>query len=115
MAYEARQTILSPSIQPIPKDLWVRIVWSRARVVCTGAQTQRRGPLWQAGRAVLDEVAICRRASDPLAGFYRTVITIESVDIRRIKANVRVIAATHQNLETRVKMACSREGLVSSS
>ena len=80
----------------------------------TGAQSQRRGRFEQAegGTLFLDEIGdmpqelqtrLLRVLSD--ANFYRVG------GHQPIKANVRVIAATHQDLDTRVRQGLFREDL----
>ncbi|MEW9899421.1 nitrogen regulation protein NR(I) [Chitinivorax sp. PXF-14] len=98
----------------IPKDLLESELFGHERGAFTGAQTQRRGRFEQAegGTLFLDEIGdmpadlqtrLLRVLSD---GFYYRV-----GGHTPIKANVRVIAATHQNLETRVKDGAFREDL----
>ena len=98
----------------IPKDLLESELFGHERGAFTGAQTQRRGRFEQAegGTLFLDEIGdmpaelqtrLLRVLSD--GHFYRVG------GHQPIKANVRVIAATHQNLETRVKDGLFREDL----
>jgi two-component system nitrogen regulation response regulator GlnG len=98
----------------IPKDLLESELFGHERGAFTGAQTQRRGRFEQAdgGTLFLDEIGdmpaelqtrLLRVLSD--GHFYRVG------GHSPIKANVRVIAATHQNLETRVKDGLFREDL----
>ena len=98
----------------IPKDLLESELFGHERGAFTGAQTQRRGRFEQAegGTLFLDEIGdmppdlqtrLLRVLSD---GFFYRVGGHQPV-----KANVRVIAATHQNLETRVKDGLFREDL----
>src|SRR5574343_139725 len=98
----------------IPKDLLESELFGHERGAFTGAQTQRRGRFEQAegGTLFLDEIGdmpselqtrLLRVLSD---GHYYRVGGHSP-----IKANVRVIAATHQNLETRVKEGLFREDL----
>jgi two-component system nitrogen regulation response regulator GlnG len=98
----------------IPKDLLESELFGHERGAFTGAQTMRRGRFEQAegGTLFLDEIGdmpfdlqtrLLRVLSD--GNFYR-------VDGHSaIKANVRVIAATHQDLEKRVKDGVFREDL----
>ena len=98
----------------IPKDLLESELFGHERGAFTGAQTMRRGRFEQAdgGTLFLDEIGdmpaelqtrLLRVLSD--GQFYRvgghTPITV----------NVRVIAATHQELEARVKLGLFREDL----
>ncbi len=98
----------------IPKDLLESELFGHERGAFTGAQAQRRGRFEQAegGTLFLDEIGdmppelqtrLLRVLSD--GHFYRVG------GHAPIKANVRVIAATHQNLETRVKDGLFREDL----
>ena len=98
----------------IPKDLLESELFGHERGAFTGAQAQRRGRFEQAegGTLFLDEIGdmpqelqtrLLRVLSD---GHYYRVGGHSP-----IKANVRVIAATHQNLEARVRDGLFREDL----
>ncbi|WP_310565357.1 nitrogen regulation protein NR(I) [Hydrogenophaga sp.] len=98
----------------IPKDLLESELFGHERGAFTGAQTMRRGRFEQAegGTLFLDEIGdmpfdlqtrLLRVLSD--GHFYRVG------GHSAVKANVRVIAATHQNLEQRVKDGGFREDL----
>ena len=98
----------------IPKDLLESELFGHERGAFTGAQTMRRGRFEQAegGTLFLDEIGdmpfdlqtrLLRVLSD--GHFYR----VGGHD--SLKSNVRVIAATHQNLETRVAEGLFREDL----
>ncbi len=98
----------------IPKDLLESELFGHERGAFTGAQTMRRGRFEQAdgGTLFLDEIGdmpfdlqtrLLRVLSD--GSFYRVG------GHSAVKANVRVIAATHQNLEQRVKEGAFREDL----
>lgn len=98
----------------IPKDLLESELFGHERGAFTGAQTMRRGRFEQAegGTLFLDEIGdmpfdlqtrLLRVLSD--GHFYRVG------GHNAIKANVRVIAATHQDLEVRVKEGNFREDL----
>ena len=98
----------------IPKDLLESELFGHERGAFTGAQTMRRGRFEQAdgGTLFLDEIGdmpfdlqtrLLRVLSD--GQFYRVG------GHQPLKANVRVIAATHQNLEERVKDGAFREDL----
>jgi len=98
----------------IPKDLLESELFGHERGAFTGAQTTRRGRFEQAegGTLFLDEIGdmpfdlqtrLLRVLSD--GNFYRVG------GHSAIKANVRVIAATHQDLEKRVKEGAFREDL----
>jgi two-component system nitrogen regulation response regulator GlnG len=98
----------------IPKDLLESELFGHERGAFTGAQTSRRGRFEQAegGTLFLDEIGdmpfdlqtrLLRVLSD--GHFYRVG------GHTAVKANVRVIAATHQDLEQRVKEGIFREDL----
>jgi len=98
----------------IPKDLLESELFGHERGAFTGAQTSRRGRFEQAdgGSLFLDEIGdmpfdlqtrLLRVLSD--GHFYRVG------GHSAVKANVRVIAATHQDLEQRVKEGAFREDL----
>ena len=98
----------------IPRDLLESELFGHERGAFTGAATQRRGRFEQAegGTLFLDEIGdmpaelqtrLLRVLSD--GNYYRVG------GHSPIKANVRIIAATHQNLETRVKENLFREDL----
>jgi two-component system nitrogen regulation response regulator GlnG len=98
----------------IPKDLLESELFGHERGSFTGAQAMRRGRFEQAdaGTLFLDEIGdmpselqtrLLRVLSD--GQFYRVG------GHQPIKANVRVIAATHQDLEQRVKQGLFREDL----
>ena len=99
----------------IPKDLLESELFGHERGAFTGAQTMRRGRFEQAdgGTLFLDEIGdmpfdlqtrLLRVLSD--GNFYRVG------GHTAIKTNVRVIAATHQDLEQRVKDGAFREDLL---
>src|SRR5512133_2137324 len=98
----------------IPKDLLESELFGHERGAFTGAQARRRGRFEQAdgGTLFLDEIGdmpfalqtrLLRVLSD--GHFYRVA------GHSAVKTNVRVIAATHQNLEQRVKEGAFREDL----
>ena len=98
----------------IPKDLLESELFGHERGAFTGAQSMRRGRFEQAegGTLFLDEIGdmpfdlqtrLLRVLSD--GHFYRVG------GHSAVRANVRVIAATHQHLEQRVKEGVFREDL----
>ena len=98
----------------IPRDLLESELFGHERGAFTGAQAMRRGRFEQAegGTLFLDEIGdmpaelqtrLLRVLSD---GFYYRVGGQQP-----IKADARVIAATHQNLEERVRQGLFREDL----
>ena len=102
------------NMSAIPRDLMESELFGHERGAFTGAQAMRRGRFEQAegGTLFLDEIGdmpaelqtrLLRVLSD---GFYYRVGGHQP-----IKADVRVIAATHQNLEERVRQGLFREDL----
>ncbi len=98
----------------IPRDLLESELFGHEKGAFTGAAGQRRGRFEQAenGTLFLDEIGdmpaelqtrLLRVLSD--GHFYRVG------GHQPVKANVRVIAATHQNLEDRVRQGLFREDL----
>jgi len=98
----------------MPKDLLESELFGHERGAFTGAQALRRGRFEQAegGTLFLDEIGdmpselqtrLLRVLSD--GTFYRVG------GHQQLKANVRVIAATHQELESRVRDGAFREDL----
>ncbi|WP_153100762.1 nitrogen regulation protein NR(I) [Paraburkholderia hayleyella] len=98
----------------IPKDLLESELFGHERGAFTGAQAQRLGRFEQAenGTLFLDEIGdmpfdlqtrLLRVLSD--GQFYRVG------GHQPVRANVRVIAATHQNLDARVRQGLFREDL----
>ena len=98
----------------MPKDLLESELFGHERGAFTGAQQMRRGRFEQAegGTLFLDEIGdmpadlqtrLLRVLSE--SSFYRVG------GHQPIKTNVRVIAATHQNLEARVREGAFREDL----
>jgi two-component system nitrogen regulation response regulator GlnG len=98
----------------MPKDLLESELFGHERGSFTGAQQQRRGRFEQAegGTLFLDEIGdmpaelqtrLLRVLSD--STFYRVG------GHQQMKANVRVIAATHQDLDQRVREGSFREDL----
>jgi len=111
----ARGPFISLSTAAVPKDLLESELFGHERGAFLGAQTLRRGRFEQAdgGTLFLDEIGdlpfdlqtrLLRALTD--GHFYR----IGGQD--PIKANVRIIASTHQNLEARVAAGLFREDLL---
>jgi len=110
----APQPFVAINTAAMPKDLLESELFGHERGSFTGAQQQRRGRFEQAegGTLFLDEIGdmpaelqtrLLRVLSD--GTFYRVG------GHQQIKVNVRVIAATHQNLEQRVREGTFREDL----
>ena len=108
------QPFIALNTAAIPKDLLESELFGHERGAFTGAQAMRRGRFEQAegGTLFLDEIGdmpfdlqtrLLRVLSD--GHFYRVG------GHQSLKANVRVIAATHQNLEQRVRDGLFREDL----
>ena len=110
----AAKPFIAINTAAIPRDLLESELFGHERGSFTGAQAQRRGRFEEAegGTLFLDEIGdmptelqtrLLRVLSD--GQFYRVG------GHAPIKANVRVIAATHQNLEERVRQGLFREDL----
>ena len=110
----ATKPFIAINTAAIPKELLESELFGHERGAFTGAQAMRRGRFEQAegGTLFLDEIGdmppdlqtrLLRVLSD--GQFYRVG------GHQPIKANVRIIAATHQDLETRVKSGLFREDL----
>ncbi|MFM8466556.1 MAG: nitrogen regulation protein NR(I) [Oxalobacteraceae bacterium] len=108
------QPFIALNTAAIPKDLLESELFGHERGAFTGAQSTRRGRFEQAegGTLFLDEIGdmpfdlqtrLLRVLSD--GHFYRVG------GHQPLKASVRVIAATHQNLEQRVRDGLFREDL----
>jgi two-component system nitrogen regulation response regulator GlnG len=98
----------------IPKDLLESELFGHERGAFTGAQATRRGRFEQAdgGTLFLDEIG-----DMPLDLQTRLLRVLSDGQFYRVgghspqRSNVRVIAATHQNLEERVRQGAFREDL----
>lgn len=110
----ADKAFIAINTAAIPKDLLESELFGHERGAFTGAQTMRRGRFEQAdqGTLFLDEIGdmpadlqtrLLRVLSD--GQFYRVG------GHQPIQVNVRVIAATHQDLESRVQQGLFREDL----
>ncbi|TXT23713.1 MAG: two-component system NtrC family nitrogen regulation response regulator GlnG [Gallionellaceae bacterium] len=110
----AEKAFVAINTAAIPKDLLESELFGHERGAFTGATAARRGRFEQAegGTLFLDEIGdmpaelqtrLLRVLSD--GNFYRVG------GHQPVKANVRIIAATHQNLEERVKQGLFREDL----
>jgi len=108
------KTFVAINTAAIPKDLLESELFGHERGAFTGATTTRHGRFEQAegGTLFLDEIGdmpaelqtrLLRVLSD--GNYYRVG------GHQPIKANVRIIAATHQNLDERVKQGLFREDL----
>jgi two-component system nitrogen regulation response regulator GlnG len=110
----AAQPFVAINTAAMPKDLLESELFGHERGAFTGAQAMRRGRFEQAegGTLFLDEIGdmapdlqtrLLRVLSD--GQFYRVG------GHQPLKANVRVIAATHQDLDARVREGTFREDL----
>ncbi len=110
----AERPFIALNMAAIPRDLLESELFGHERGAFTGAQAMRRGRFEQAegGTLFLDEIGdmpaelqtrLLRVLSD---GFFYRVGGHQP-----IKADVRVIAATHQNLEERARLGLFREDL----
>ncbi len=110
----ASRPFIALNTAAIPRDLLESELFGHERGAFTGAAGQRRGRFEQAdgGTLFLDEIGdmpaelqtrLLRVLSD--GQFYRVG------GHQPVKVNVRVIAATHQDLESRVKAGLFREDL----
>ena len=110
----AQGPFIALNMAAIPRELLESELFGHEKGAFTGAQTQRKGRFEQANRGTLflDEIgdmpadlqtSLLRVLSD--GNFYRVG------GHHPIKADVRIIAATHQNLEARVRKGEFREDL----
>ena len=110
----ANESFIAINTAAIPKDLLESELFGHERGAFTGAATTRHGRFEQAegGTLFLDEIGdmpaelqtrLLRVLSDK--NYYRVG------GHQPIKTNVRIIAATHQNLDERVKEGLFREDL----
>ena len=99
----------------IPKDLLESELFGHERGSFTGAQALRRGRFEQAegGTLFLDEIG--DMPADLQVRLLRVLADGEYYRVgghAPLRANVRIIAATHQNLEERVRQGLFREDLM---
>jgi two-component system nitrogen regulation response regulator GlnG len=99
----------------IPKDLLESELFGHERGSFTGAQALRRGRFEQAegGTLFLDEIG--DMPADLQVRLLRVLADGEYYRVgghSPLRANVRIIAATHQNLEERVRLNLFREDLM---
>jgi two-component system nitrogen regulation response regulator GlnG len=99
----------------IPKDLLESELFGHERGSFTGAQALRRGRFEQAeaGTLFLDEIG--DMPADLQVRLLRVLADGEYYRVgghAPLRANVRIIAATHQNLEERVRLGLFREDLM---
>jgi two-component system nitrogen regulation response regulator GlnG len=110
----AEQPFIALNTAAIPKDLLESELFGHEKGAFTGAQTQRKGRFEQAdgGTLFLDEIG-----DMPAELQTRLLRVLADGEFYRVgghtpvKVDVRIIAATHQNLEDRVKDGQFREDL----
>src|SRR6266581_793156 len=107
--------IVAINTAAIPKDLLESELFGHERGAFTGAQSSRRGRFEQAegGTLFLDEIG--DMPPDLQVRLLRVLSDNEYYRVgghAPLKANVRIIAATHQNLEERVRQGLFREDLM---
>jgi two-component system, NtrC family, nitrogen regulation response regulator GlnG len=110
----AAQAFVALNTAAIPKDLLESELFGHERGAFTGAQQMRRGRFEQAegGTLFLDEIG--DMPSELQTRLLRVLADGQYYRVgghQPLKANVRVIAATHQNLEERVTLGLFREDL----
>ena len=110
----AERTFIALNTAAIPKDLLESELFGHERGAFTGAQSQRKGRFEQAdgGTLFLDEIG--DMPSELQTRLLRVLADGEFYRVgghTPIKVDVRIIAATHQNLEQRVKEGLFREDL----
>ena len=110
----AEQPFIALNTAAIPKDLLESELFGHEKGAFTGAQSQRKGRFEQAdgGTLFLDEIG-----DMPAELQTRLLRVLADGEFYRVgghtpvKVDVRIIAATHQNLEDRVKEGQFREDL----
>jgi two-component system nitrogen regulation response regulator GlnG len=110
----AQGTFIALNMAAIPKDLLESELFGHERGAFTGAQSQRRGRFEQAdgGTLFLDEIG--DMPADLQTRLLRVLADGEFYRVGShtpVKVDVRIIAATHQNLEQRVEQGLFREDL----
>src|SRR5450755_2722855 len=110
----AAQPFVAINTAAIPKDLLESELFGHERGAFTGAQSSRRGRFEQAdgGTLFLDEIG--DMPPDLQVRLLRVLADGEYYRVgghAPLRSNVRIIAATHQELESRVKQGLFREDL----
>jgi two-component system nitrogen regulation response regulator GlnG len=111
----AAQPFVAINTAAIPKDLLESELFGHERGAFTGAQSSRRGRFEQAdgGTLFLDEIG--DMPPDLQVRLLRVLSDGEYYRVgghAPLRSNVRIIAATHQNLEERVRLGLFREDLL---
>ena len=110
----AAKPFIAINTAAIPKDLLESELFGHERGAFTGAQSMRRGRFEQAEGSTLFLDEIGDMPADLQTRLLRVLSESQFYRVgghQPIKANVRVIAATHQDLEQRVKQGLFREDL----
>lgn len=110
----ADKSFIAINTAAIPKDLLESELFGHERGAFTGAQAARRGRFEQAdgGTLFLDEIG--DMPSDLQTRLLRVLCDGQFYRVgghQPVKVNVRIIAATHQDLEERVRQGLFREDL----
>jgi len=110
----AEKPFIAINTAAIPKDLLESELFGHERGAFTGAQAARRGRFEQAdgGTLFLDEIG--DMPADLQTRLLRVLCDGQFYRVgghQPVKVNVRIIAATHQDLEERVKQGLFREDL----
>jgi len=110
----AARAFVAINTAAIPKDLLESELFGHERGAFTGAQTLRRGRFEQAegGTLFLDE--ICDMPADLQTRLLRVLSDAQFYRVgghTPLTASVRVIAATHQDMDARVRQGLFREDL----
>lgn len=111
----ASKPFIALNMAAIPKDLLESELFGHEKGAFTGAQTQRRGRFEQAnsGTLFLDEIG--DMPADLQTRLLRVLADGEFYRVgghEPVKADVRIIAATHQNLQELVEKGDFREDLM---
>lgn len=109
-----KQPFIALNTAAIPKDLLESELFGHERGAFTGANTQRKGRFEQADRGTLFLDEIGDMPAELQTRLLRVLADGEFYRVgghTPIKVDVRIIAATHQNLETRVSDGLFREDL----
>jgi two-component system nitrogen regulation response regulator GlnG len=110
----AKKSFIALNMAAIPKDLMESELFGHERGAFTGAQTRRAGRFEQADKGTLFLDEIGDMPAELQTRLLRVLADGEYYPIGArisIKADVRIIAATHQNLEHLVEQGRFREDL----
>ncbi len=110
----ADKSFIAINTAAIPKDLLESELFGHERGAFTGAQAARRGRFEQADGGTLFLAEIGDMPSDLQTRLLRVLCDGQFYRVgghHPVKVNVRIIAATHQDLEERVRLGLFREDL----